>query len=84
MNKLLFALSAGAMALALSGVNVAADRNQVVPPGSDQAGVSKSQPGADVSAKDQEYLAALKKCEPLKGDQRQKCIDTARKQAGEM
>ena len=44
----------------------------------------KSQSGDDVSAKDQEYSAALKKCDALDGDQKQPCIDSAKKQAGEM
>lgn len=63
---------------------------QAVQPGADQGGTTadksqdKNQPGADVSAKDQEYLAALKKCESLNGDQKQKCVDTAKKTAGEM
>lgn len=60
--------------------------NQDAQPSSDQAGMTadKSQAGADVSAKDQEYLAGLKKCESLEGDQKQKCIDAAKKKAGEM
>jgi hypothetical protein len=44
----------------------------------------KSQPGGEVSAQEQEYLAALKKCESLEGDQKQECIDAAKKKAGEM
>jgi opacity protein-like surface antigen len=107
MNKLLSVLLAGAAALALSGVAVAADQSQAAQPGSDQGGMttnqqsqtpSQAQPssdqggmtknenqaGADVSAKDQEYLAGLKKCESLEGDQKQKCIDAAKKKAGEM
>jgi hypothetical protein len=100
MNKLLSALLAGAAALALSGVAVAADQsqpgaepaqqsqtpNQGAQPGSDQGGMTKSenQPGSDISAKEQDYLAALKKCESLSGDQKQQCVDAAKKKSGEM
>jgi hypothetical protein len=40
--------------------------------------------GATASKSEQEYLAALKKCEPLTGAEKQKCIDTAKKKAGQM
>ncbi len=41
------------------------------------------QPG-DTSAKEQEYLAALKKCESLSGNEKTTCIEKAKKKFGEM
>jgi len=32
----------------------------------------------------QEHLVSLKKCEPLNGEEREKCVDAARKQHGQM
>jgi hypothetical protein len=95
MNKLLSTLLAGAAVLALSGVAVAADQEQSgnqpapqdqAPSGAAQPGSAQepTQPGADLTAKEQEYLAGLKKCETLDGDQKQQCIDAAKKKAGEM
>jgi hypothetical protein len=72
MNKLVTTLSAGILALAMSGVTFAAEESQ-----------SQAQP-TDASKKEQEYLAALKKCEPLAGDDKQKCIDAAKKKFGQM
>jgi hypothetical protein len=40
--------------------------------------------GATASQRDQEYLASLKKCEPLTGTERSKCIDAARKKHGQL
>ena len=85
MNKVLSALLAGALGLALNGMAAAADPYPAAQP-ADKGGVTESQnqPGAAVSAKEQEYLAALKKCESLTGEKRQKCIDAAKKKAGDM
>jgi hypothetical protein len=38
----------------------------------------------DLSAKEQEYLVALTKCESLNGSQKTKCIETAKKKFGQM
>ena len=40
--------------------------------------------GATVSQQEQEYLAALKKCEPLSGADKTKCVDAAKKKHGQM
>ncbi len=38
----------------------------------------------DDAKKQEEYQAALKKCEPLQGADRQKCIEEAKKKHGQM
>ena len=40
--------------------------------------------GATVSQRDKEYLVALKKCEPLTGADKTKCVDAAKKKSGQM
>jgi hypothetical protein len=40
--------------------------------------------GATTSQSEQEYLAALKKCEPLTGADKTKCVDAAKKKHGQM
>ena len=40
--------------------------------------------GATASQRDQEYQAALKKCEPLTGAEKTKCVDAAKKKSGQM
>ena len=40
--------------------------------------------GATASKREQEYLAALKKCEPLIGADKTKCVDTAKKKHDQM
>lgn len=71
MSKLLSTLTAGAFALVLSGFAFAADEPAQQP---------TAQPGAD----NPEYQAALKKCDPLTGGDKQKCIDAAKKKFGQM
>ena len=63
-------MTAGALALSLSGVAFAADDTQ--------------QQSNDPGQREQEYQAALKKCEPLTGADKQKCIETAKKKFGQM
>ena len=112
MNKLLSALTAGMMVLAMNGFAVAQDAasqpnteqsakpetqqdTQAQPAG--QAGDSakqdtQAQPAAqsgdvakqDSSAKEEEYSAALKKCEALSGSEKAKCTEAAKKKNGEM
>jgi hypothetical protein len=97
MNKLLGMMLAGAAALALAGTAVAADKAKSPDPVQNQAPeqtqpradpngavVDDAQAGAAVSAKEQEYLAGLKKCESLNGQEREKCVAAARKKAGQM
>jgi hypothetical protein len=91
MNKLLHVLTAGAAALVLtSGFSGAADptRQNEEP----QPRASENQPGepgvvqtAPEQAKlDQEYVAALKKCDSLRGGDKQKCVDAAQRKFGRM
>ena len=40
--------------------------------------------GATASERDQAYQAALKKCEPLTGTDKTKCVDSAKKKSGQM
>ena len=84
MDKLIKLLSAAVLALTLSGVATAADNDQK----SQQPGVQQPDDpaagGATVSKREQEYLAALKKCEPMAGADKSKCIDMAKKRHGQM
>jgi hypothetical protein len=68
MKKLFAMLNAGALALSLSGIAFAADDTQ----------------SNDPAQREQEYIAALKKCDPLTGADKQKCIDAAKKKFGQM
>ena len=40
--------------------------------------------GATTSKREQEYLSALKKCEPMAGAEKSRCIDAAKKRYGQM
>jgi hypothetical protein len=97
MNKLRLMLLAGAAALALATSAPAAERarspDPVQNPAPEQsqpradpngAVVDDAQAGAAVSAREQEYLSGLKKCESLDGQQREQCVEAARKKAGQM
>ena len=97
MNKIPSMLLAGAAALAFSVAAVAAERArspdpvqkespEQTQPRADPNGavVDDAQAGAAVSAKEQEYLASLKKCESLNGQQREQCVEAARRKSGEM
>ena len=86
MNKLLYLLTAGAAALVLtSGISIAADehpepRSTAAQPG-DPAPVMTA---PEQQKQDDEYMAALKKCDPLTGGQKQKCVDAAHKKFNRM
>ncbi|MFO1320936.1 MAG: hypothetical protein U1F52_15090 [Burkholderiales bacterium] len=70
---------AGFLGAALSGIAFAADTAQ--PAGTqDPAPAATDQGKADNEA----YLAALKKCDSLNADQRQKCVDAAKRKFGQM
>ena len=95
MSKLLTMMTAGALALSLGGMVCAAERNQdSTQPKAQQPKAQQPQAqqpiddpaagGATASQRDQEYLASLKKCEPLTGTDRSKCIDAARKKHGQL
>ena len=94
MSKLLTMLMAGSLALTLSGFAVAQN-----PPADPAAGgATTTEPamsekgsaadpaagGATASKSEQEYLAALKKCEPLTGGDKTQCVDAAKKKHGQM
>jgi hypothetical protein len=74
MLKLTSILAATALALSLSGLSFAADERTSDQPGTPQ----------DQTKQDQEYLAALKKCEGLQDAAKQKCIDQAKQQHNRM
>ena len=81
MNKVLYVLTAGAAALVLmSGYSIAADehpepRSTAAQPG-DPAPVMTA---PEQAKQDEEYMAALKKCDALTGSQKQKCTQAAQK-----
>ncbi len=91
MSKLINMMVASALAMAMGGLAFAADSEQ------GEAATQSQEPavqdpivndpaagGATASQSYQEYLVELKNCEPLTGDERQKCIDAARRKHGEM
>jgi len=95
MSKLLTMMTAGALALSLGGIVCAAERNpdgqqpkaqqpKAQQPQAQQPMDDPAAGGATASQRDQEYLASLKKCEPLTGTDRSKCIDAARKKHGQL
>ena len=84
MSKLLSMLTAGALALTLGGVAAAADKDPNSQQPQTQQSADPAPGGAAASQRDQEYLAALKKCEPLTGADKTKCVDTAKKKYGQM
>ena len=92
MNKLLSALAAGMLVLAMNGFAVAQNEPGMVPPNTQQETQQETQrdtqvptdEGAVLSAKEQEYLVALTKCESLSASQKTKCIETAKKKFGQM
>lgn len=67
--------------LLLAGAAGAADQ-----PGQDDHNPATGGQSADPSLtpKDRDYLAATKRCEALKEDQRPKCIQAAKKKFGQM
>lgn len=91
MNKLLYVLTAGAAALVLtSGFSSAADQTR--PNVESEPRASENQPGEtgpvmtapDQAKQDQEYMAALKKCDSLKGGEKQKCVDATQRKFNRM
>ena len=84
MSKLLTMLTAGALALTLSGFAAAADKDQSSQKPQAQQPADPAAGGATASQSEQEYLAALKKCEPLASAEKTKCIDAAKKKYGQM
>ncbi len=94
MSKLLTMLMAGALALTLSGF--AAAQNQPAdaaaggatntPPAMSEEGSAGKPAAGDATAPkgEQEYLAALKKCESLTDTEKTKCVDAAKKKHGQI
>ena len=90
MKKLVNAMIAGAAALVLtSGFAGAADSSK---PSEDRPRASENQPGDPGAVKsapeqanqDQDYMAALKKCEGMKGGEKQKCTEAAQRKFNRM
>jgi hypothetical protein len=92
MTKLMAIFAASAVALSLSGVAFAAEEKTqdrpATPTMQDPAAAPKTQDQSGVPAEqskqDQEYLAALKKCEGMQDAAKQKCIDQARQKYNRM
>ena len=84
MSKLLTMLTAGALALTLSGFAAAADKDQNSTQPQAQQPADPAAGGATASQRDQEYLAALKKCEPMTGADKTNCVNAAKKKYGQM
>jgi hypothetical protein len=89
MNKsILLALTAGLATLALSGAALSADESGAPQqdPAAQPTQGSGSQPAQRDAAKDKDaYFAALAKCDALKGvAEKQQCVDSVRKQNGQM
>lgn len=80
---LLATLMAGAAVLTFGGGAFAADQPQASQPDSakQQGGAEQANSAADKDA----YFAALSKCDAMKGvAEKQQCVDTVRKQYGQM
>ena len=74
MTRLTHILAVGIFALSFGGVAFAADEKP-----QDQTGAP-----ADQAKQQQEYLAAIKKCDSLQGAQKEQCIDQANKKYNRM
>ena len=83
MSKLMHILAAGVFALSLGGGALAADQKpQDQSPNPSPQGQTTAP--ADQSKQEQEYLAALKKCQSQQGDAKQKCVDEAKQKFDRM
>ncbi len=83
MSKLLALIGAGTLALSLTGIASAADNSTTQQPQAQQP-ANQGQPGS-AEQREQEYLAALKKCDGMSNaGEKQKCIDAAKKKHGQM
>ena len=95
MSKLLTLLTAGSLALTLSGFATAQNQSGDPPAGGAPAAEpavpaekgSPSDPaagGATATKSEQEYLSSLKNCEPLTGAEKDSCVEAAKKKHGQM
>jgi len=60
--------------------------NQANKAGADEGNMGRrpDQPGGQVTAKEQEYLADIQKCDSMTGAQKKTCVDAAKKRHGQM
>jgi hypothetical protein len=60
--------------------------NQANKAGADEGNMGRKpdQPGGQATAKEQEYLADMKKCDSMTGAQKKTCVDAAKKRHGQM
>jgi hypothetical protein len=93
MSKLLHALKGGAALLMLaSGLAAAADSVRPSDEPLPLPRASENQPGEsapvvtspDQANQDEQYMAALRKCDSLSGADKQKCTDAAQRKFGRM
>jgi hypothetical protein len=93
MNKLLRTLIAAALAWSLaSGHAAAADKSGPKPGQEPKPRTSQTQPGdpapvitvPEQAKQDREYVAALKKCDSLKGPKKTACIESAQRKFSRM
>ena len=82
-NKLASFLAAAILALGANGF-AAADNESPIPQATQQDSQIQPGQGGDLSAKEQEYLVALTKCESLSGSQKTACVEAAKKKFGQM
>jgi len=91
MNKLLYLLTAAIAALVLNG-GFAGAADPVRPNDEAQPRASENQAGdpaavktaPDQAKQDEEYMAAMKKCDSLKGADKQQCVEAAQRKFGRM
>jgi hypothetical protein len=69
MSKLIASMTAASVALILASPILPAE---------------EAQPAQDQAQREQDYMKALKKCDPLTGAERQKCLDAAEKKLEKM
>ncbi|HWH46541.1 MAG TPA: hypothetical protein VN664_01985 [Burkholderiales bacterium] len=83
MNKCVSSLAAAILVLSANGFAFAENESPIPQATQQDTQIAPGQ-GGDLSAKEQEYLVALTKCESLTGSQKTACIETAKKKFGQM
>ena len=88
MNKFLAGLFAGLLVLAMNGLTSAQEEPQLTPRNAkpDTQTDPEAQPvqPPDLTVTDEQYFAALKKCDSLSASEKTRCIEAARKKYGHM
>jgi len=86
MSKTIVVVMAAVLALTLSEAAAPADQDKESPqqPRVAPEATDPSAGGATASEREWEYLTALQKCELLVDDERNKCVEAARKKFGQM